>query len=383
MFFYGLLNFQLAIGVALWGTATWVSESRDRPVVATVSGISFALVSFFFHIFGFCFFALLIGCSELAALIQRGLGNVAARRLALARMLTVVVTLLPPLILYFASPFADVTGDLQWETPVEKLFNFFAPVSGPFSIVVASALLLTVLFWAVRGHLRVAPLGWLCMPVLLVIYLVLPFAAKGGYLIDARVPVLLGFTLFAITMPSDLNRREGALLLVALSALFLMRIGRIAQIWIGSQQDIVDVRQVLTPVTAGSRVLSVQAYPDHRGYWHLTAFAMIDHRAYWSDAFATPGQQPVVTRPPYNASSNGGEPPDNYTSLGPFADAGTSPQPGYFLTGWPDKFEYVLLLNAEHVPDLAKVLPQHLTLLNHKGIAALFRVNHQHTTPEP
>jgi hypothetical protein len=292
--------------------------------------------------------------------------------------LNLAVTLLPPSILYFASPLAGVRGPLIWTSPTDKLLNLLVPVLGysrPFSIIVALALLLSVLFWAARGHLRVAPMAWLCIPALILIYFVLPFAARGGWVIDMRTPVLLGFTLFATTMPSDIGRREGALHVVALSILFLVRIVHITETWRTWQQDIADVREALAPVTAGSRVLSLQGDRGAFSIWHLAAFAMIDHRAFWSDAFATPSQQPVVIRAPYNASSNGGLQPDLYTSLGPFAYAATSPRPSY-LVGWPDKFDYVLLLNAEQVPDLVNLFPKYLTLLNHERFAALFRVKH-------
>src|SRR5262249_32062082 len=49
MFFLGLLDFYLAIGVALWGSAMWFSTSREQPVIATITGICFALLAFVFH----------------------------------------------------------------------------------------------------------------------------------------------------------------------------------------------------------------------------------------------------------------------------------------------------------------------------------------------
>jgi hypothetical protein len=395
MFLVGLLNFQLAIGVALWGAATWISASRGYPVFAAVAGACFALVSFVFHIFGFCFFALLIGSSELVTIIQRRLGGVAAWRFALQRAIVVLIILLPPSILYLLSQFAGASGPLFWEPPIRKLFLLLVPVLGysrRISIAVALALLLGALFWAWRGRLRVAPLAWFCVPALLFIYLVLPFSAKGGFYIDTRVPVMLAFTLFATTTPSDISEREGVLHGAVLLAFFVLQMAHITDTWLGSRQDVADVRQVLMPVTPGSRVLSVNASqgndaatPSYRyrilpfvpGYLHFAAFAMIDHRAYWSDATAISGQQPITRRPPYDLSGDGDQSePLPYTLLAPFADAATSPRPSYFLAGWPDKFDYVLLLNAEQVPDLVEMLPQYLTLLDHKGIAALFRVRH-------
>jgi hypothetical protein len=397
IFLIGLLNFQLAIGIALWGAATWICASRRYPIFAAVAGACFGLTSFVFHLFGFCFFALLIGCSELTSIFQRRL-DIATWRLALRRAIVVLIVLLPPSILYFFSSFGGTGGDLVWQFPKRKLFLLLVPVLGysrPISIIIACALLLIALFWAGRCQLRVAPLAWLCIPVLLLIYLILPLGAKGGFWIDTRIPVMLGFTLFATTMPSDISQGRGILPAALLLALFVMRMAYITNTWLASRQDIADVRQVLMLVTPGSRVLSVEASPPYQdigvvmpryrfaatglppAYSHFAAFVMIDRRAYWADAFAIPSQQPIIRRPPYDLSGDGGlSPPPDYTLLAPFADAATSPQPPYYLTGWPDKFDYVLLLNAEQVPDLIKVLPQRLTLLDHKGIAALFRVRH-------
>src|SRR5262249_5529864 len=126
-------------------------------------------------------------------------------------------------------------------------------------------------------------------------------------------------------------------------ALFVIRMAYITDLWLESRQDIADVRQVLMPITPGSRVLSVEASryesnhavtPRYRtvavglpprtiaAYWHFAAFALIDHRAYWSDGFAIPGQQPVLIRPPYNLSGDGGvSAPPLFQSLPFFADA--------------------------------------------------------------
>jgi hypothetical protein len=396
MFLIGLLNFQLGVGVALWGAATWISMSRRYPVFATVVGTCFALMAFAFHVFGFCFFALLVGSSELVAMIQRRLGGIEDWRLDLRRVIAVLVILLPPSILYVLSPIAGANGPLVWHHKIQKLILLFVPVLGSsrlISIAIALALLLSALFWAARGRLQVAPLAWLCVPALLFIYLVLPNAWKGGWEIDTRIPVMLGFTVFATTMPSGIGYRESILHAAVLLVLFVIHMAYLTDIWLESRQDIADVRQVLMPITPGSRVLSVEANPYYRNYpatpryriiaapgeaaayWHFAAFALIDHRAYWSDAFAIPGQQPVLRRPPYNLSGDGGtSPPPLLQSLPLFADAANSPAPSYYLAGWPDKFDYVLVLNADKVPDLGEVMPLHLTLLDHRGFAALFRV---------
>lgn len=389
MFLIGLLNFQIAVGVALWGAAAWVTISPRRAAVAALIGAVFALVAFVCHLFGFCFFALLISCAELAAIKRRGLRSPAMRRLALGRSMAVTATLFPPLVLYAASPLAPISRHMSWQGTKLKLLLLLVPVLGYsllLSLMIAVALCVVVLAWVVRHRLRVAPLAWAAVPLLLLAYAVLPVGAKGGYLIDARIPMLLGFMPFATAMPYRLCRRGAIAAALVLSMLAVGQMAYITYVWTGSRQDIADVRHVLASVTPGSRVRMV--YGDDgrapawrskiasylpNAWWHYAAFALIDHRAYWSDAFTVPAQQPVVAQPPYNASGDDGV-PDNATALGPYADATTAPDPASSLAGWPGKFDYVLLLHAEAVPYLSTLLPRYLELLDHQGFAALYKV---------
>ena len=202
-------------------------------------------------------------------------------------------------------------------------------------------------------------------------------------------------------MPYRLGRRGAIAAALVLSVLFVGRMAHITDVWAGSRQDVADVRSVLAPVTAGSRVLTVYMHefrmPESwrdalidlaesrdatpgfpyaiASWWHYAAFALIDHRAYWSDAFTLPGQQPLITLPPYNASGDGGaKSPYDATTLGPYADALTAPDPASYLAGWPEKIDYVLLLNAAASSDLATLLPRYLVLLDHQGFAALYKV---------
>ncbi len=399
MFLSGSLNFQLASGVALWGAAAWVAMSGRHLVGAIVLGAVFALLAFVCHLFGFGFFAVLIGSAELAAIHRRGLGDAAGRRFALGHALAVAAALAPCVVLYLVSPFAKAGGAVIWQSVRLKLFLFLVPVLGYArleSYAVAAVLAGMVLIWAVRGRFRMAPAIWIAVPVLLAAYAVLPVGAKGGYWIDTRIPVLLGFLLFALTLPDRLPRRQAVLATVVLASVFAGRMAYITTVWAGSRQDVADVRQVLARVGPGSRVLVVDADPQqHRweagtipasrvaahgmatAYWHYGAFALIDRRAFWSNAFAEPGQQPIVTLSPYDASGDGGfAPPHDVALLGANATASPSRDPAALLAGWPGRFDYVLVLGADPGPEVDGLLPDRLGLLAHDGIAALFVVRH-------
>jgi hypothetical protein len=391
MFLIGVLNFQIAVGVALWGAACWLLLAERRLWLAWLTGAGIALAAFFCHLFGFAFYALLIGCAELARIDQRGLRDAGARRFALIRCGAVLGVVIVPVVLYLAAPFAAAGGEVYWQSPGKKFDLFLVPLlaySRPAALVAAAAIAIPLMVWGWQRRLRVAPLAVYAAPLLLMAYAMLPVGAKGGYWIDTRVPVLLGFLLFACVAPHDLPRWQGRLAAAVLAGLFVLRMASITLIWRDAQQEIEDARRVLRLVTPGSRVLVVDGNrlkdPDTLGvaaahgfggvYRHYGAFAFIDRRAFWSDAFALAGQQPVVERPPYDQSGDGGlRPPRPYTRLVGAIDA-PSRNPAHFMDGWLKKEDDVLLLDAEALRDPAGLLPQYMTPIAQSATAILFAV---------
>jgi hypothetical protein len=391
MFLIGVLNFQIAVGVALWGVACWLALADRSLWLASLTGALFAIGAFICHLFGFAFYALLIGCAELAQIDQRGLRDPASRRFAAARCLAALGAVIAPVLLYLAAPFAAAGGEIYWQSPGKKFDFLLVPLlaySRPLALVAAGAIALPLAVWALRRRLRVARLALYAAPLLFMAYAWLPVGAKGGYWIDTRVPVLLGFLLFACVVPRDLPRWQARLAAVVLGSLFIARMTSITLIWIAAQPEIADVRRVLQPVTPGSRVLVVDG---NRGkdpltlgaaaahgfggvYRHYGAFAFIDRRAFWSDAFALPGQQPVAELEPYNHSGDGGAlPPRPYTRLVAAASA-PSADTTEFMQGWASKEDFVLLLDAQALPDAAALLPRYLRPLAQSSTAILFAV---------
>ena len=385
MFLLGFVNFQIAIGLGLWGAACWVALA-DRPVSQIVAGAAFALVAFICHLYGFIYFAVIVGCFELAEVARGG-------RAFLRRAVALGAALVLPAGLYFATSFSGAGGPVVWQDISRKLLYLLTPVltySRSLALLVGGVLLLALLAWAARRRLSVAPVGWFAVPLLLLLSAVLPVGAKGAYWIDTRIPLLLALVLFAVTMPR-LRRREAILATLVLGMLFAGRMAYIASVWRGAALDVRDVRTVLAAVDPGRRLLTVEANPTlHQpdggtprsrvlgpgfplAYWHYGALALLDRHAFWADAFTLPGQQPMLALPPYSASTDGGvSSPRDYTALEAYA-RGDATDPAY-LAGWPAKFDYVLLLNAEAVPNLALVLPDRLDLVAHRGGAALYRV---------
>jgi hypothetical protein len=104
LFLMGLMNFQVAIGVAMWAAAAWIRYRESHPVAAIISAILLAPAIFLFHMFGFCFYMLLIGSYEFFIIFEKRLQSWGDVRYAAMRSSALVAALIVPTILYSASP---------------------------------------------------------------------------------------------------------------------------------------------------------------------------------------------------------------------------------------------------------------------------------------
>jgi hypothetical protein len=395
LFLMGLMNFQLAIGIAMWAAAAWIRYRETHPIPTIASAVLLGPFIFFFHLFGFCFYLLLIGSYEFFILFERRLQTWADVRYAARRASAVALVMLLPGFLYTRSPLEKMSFSPEWLSLPKKLYFAFDSIMEYYSLfdfLLASSLLAFVIYCVINGRARISKAALICCTALLCVYLVTPEAFKGVHLVDARLPVMLGFMLFAGFMPKGLTPQESRAVVALLAVLFVARIALITEVWTHSQRDIADLRQVIQPITPGSRVLTADVIyhdnpdwylsmplsrrlPDFSStYWHIASFVLLDRHAFWPTIFAEESQQPIAVNEPYRELTNGGNAPPNYIYLAtprvPDSELAKFPS----LIDWQQKFDYVLLLNAEGAPKLENFLSKKLQLVNRQGIAALFRI---------
>jgi hypothetical protein len=101
---------------------------------------------------------------------------------------------------------------------------------------------------------------------------------------------------------------------------------------------------------------------------------LLDRHAFWPNIFAEESQQPIAIQEPYRDLEAVRSPPLHYTDLAMSQVPPIELEHFPYLTGWKDKFDYVLVLNAEGAPDLDHFLPNQLQLVDRQGIAALFKI---------
>jgi hypothetical protein len=211
---------------------------------------------------------------------------------------------------------------------------------------------------------------------------------KSGTFVDVRLPLVMVLMVFAGFAPR-LSPRS-AMALVAGGAVFLIvRTGYVAAVWHAHGEDLAELRAAYAPVEAGAKVLVASAAdvasPDYlaaepagrripglfRTDEHLAGLMLIERHAFWPHLFADPRQQPLAALPPYAALADplGELPSVRQLAVDTAAGAGQSP----YLADWPQKFDYVLLLDAGAI-DAAALRPDRLQLLNRSDMATLYRV---------
>jgi hypothetical protein len=395
LFLMGFMNFELSIGIAMWGAAAWIRYREQNVAAAVVSAIILAPIVFFFHLFGFCFYALLVGSYEFFVVFEKGLRTRSDARYAARRALAFGLAMVIPALLYRASPLEKVSFSPAWVSLPRKLYIAFDSIleySSLFDLLIAASLVAFVVFCLMNGRARISKAGLICGTALLCVYLVTPVSFKGVYFVDTRLPVMLGFMVFAGFMPRGLNYRERSVSVAFFIILFVARVALITNVWVDSQRDLTDLRQTIASVIPGSRVLAADVkYIDNPDwysnmplcrrlpevaptYWHLASFVLLDRHAFWTNIFAEESQQPIAINEPYRELEAIRSSPLNYTDLTmsqvPEEELAHFP----YLADWKEKFDYVLVLNAEGAPGLDHFLPNQLQLVDRQGIAALFKI---------
>jgi hypothetical protein len=173
--------------------------------------------------------------------------------------------------------------------------------------------------------------------------------------------------------------------------IIVVKVAILGVVWLQSEKDVAAVRAVVSEIPPGSRVLLSHVWTDVKDsplaslsfssrripwvvetYMHFAAFVLLDRHAFWSHVFAAESQQPIRVAPKYRESWAGefAPFPEDYRTL----EASRLGSPYPHLRRWETKFDYVLVLNADHAAELTMFLPQFLEFRGQVGIAALFSV---------
>lgn len=244
-FLVGLLDFTIAIGCTMLGAAAWI-RWRDRAPLQMAAVAFLAVVILYTHALGLYFLVLIIGGFEVHE--ARRTGKRAAffahaAKLALAELPVGLLFVHERFTFNGSSP-AAIAHTMWWtlakfdplQAAVGAGADFFTYDTG-IDLLILMAVAAAFAALALAGKLS---FSWLTV-ITAILMLAYPFASGGtadADWIDARLPVLAGFLLFAGITPKRLGRRETAVLVVAFAALIVARIGVISIAWQGQNADL-------------------------------------------------------------------------------------------------------------------------------------------------
>jgi hypothetical protein len=361
VFLMGFMSFLLSLGLAFAGAALWLwLRRRGHFWLSAAAGAAVMAATFICHLFGMAVMALLIGAREGEDLIAlwRKTGRPpyaeAARRAAL-----LALTLCPAAILFLSCGLASSpTAPHGWDASHKAwdIFTAFMSYSRPLTLLTGIfTFAVVILGW--RGA-SFAPGARLALAVAAVVYVLEPNALQTGSFVDLRVGLILGLLLFAGFQPR-IAPRQALVCALAIAALIGGRVGDIALRWAHHRADLSDVRGAIAAIPPGARVLVARGpgggpAPAERllpGIYetdgHVSALIAIERKAFWPLMFADPRQQPLVILPPYSALAAPLSEPVSWPALAKSSFNAEDLAGVGDLSRWRQRFDYVLLLDAE------------------------------------
>ncbi len=317
-FMWGFFNYYFAAGLALVAFAAWIA-SRAWNVSARVASFALIVIAIYFaHVFGAALFLLMIGCYEMVRFAERKRFTV---RAALDAFWPITAIALPVVIafLFFKPSGTDNHTAFNLLDTLHDRFEALMAVSFDRPAYVTLAALIGFLaFAAWRGwitfHRRMLPL----LAVLVVLTVLMPEEAMGGWGVDLRLPAVVGALLFASARLRLPTPGEVALAAAGLGAVIFSS-ATLAGNWRYYDVRFHEFREATGDLPRGVRLMTVLdgdaiGKASDQPFWHLAEFAVIDRAAFTPLLFTTKGQHVVRLAPGLEhsaaASAQQGSPPD-------------------------------------------------------------------------
>jgi hypothetical protein len=313
VFLWGLSNYLFTLGLVLWALAGWV-HFRGRSAAFRVPLFSaIALVLFIFHLHAFGVYALAIGGYELARLDWRSRDLRAnIRELALSAAQFVI----PVLLFVLLSPTSDYTHAFVYPSNLIKhkfrgFHHLFYNYNLWFDRIVFVVLTLGFLALLVLRRVAIHPQMRLPLAFLLLAFVLLPATLFDTDFVDYRLPLAFVMILIASTRIDALGVPFGKAVAVALLALFLVRMGVIAEQWYSFErvyQTFLDVIEEKLPegatmVTIATRMPEYHSEFNRPQLFYVSALAIIKKQVFDPsfEEFAHPGKHSVRLKEEYQA----------------------------------------------------------------------------------
>lgn len=355
---YGMMNYLLGVGLAMWGLAVWVAIRGRSILLRLVVSAVFCFLLYVCHLYAVGLYGLAIGSYELWAWSRRGFRF---DKTLLLDLVVLIVPVLPLVPLLMRSSTWGLVKEAAWDSQskidgLELVFRTYVDTHD----LALMALGGVALAWALKrgvlsAHGAAAPLAGLGFAV----FLAMPYTLFGSEMADQRMPVALLLMLvgFVHLDPEDKWFKAGFLALVVGFA--GLRVADVSSHWQRIGAIYTDLRASLVSVPRGSKILvSVADEPKgtetaQTSISHAPCLAMIERSALVSTAFTVKGKQIMTVRPAFHdrVDTEDGEPPRVSQLVAASYVLDENAPRDHFWDKWTVEDDYVVVLYTEREAD--------------------------------
>ena len=354
IFLFGMMNFLLGVGLAMWGLAVWIGL-RERAIAARMAvSAAFCVVLFVCHLYAVGLYGLAIGSYELW---EWGRRRFRFDRRLVVELAVLIVPVLPLVPLLMGSSTWGLVADYSWnpESKIDGLALVFRTYHDTHDLTVMGLGFLAVAYGMHRGLLSVHGAFFPLAVFGFLVFMAMPYTLFGSEMADQRMPVSLLLMLigFVHLDPEDKWSKAGFLMLVVGFA--VVRVGDVTLQWsrIGRIYD--EVRASVADLPKGAKILVAHA-DDPRGSQaeldaisHAPCLAMIERSALVSTAFTVKGKQIMSVRPAFHAQVDtaDGEPPRvSQLVAANYVREDEAPRT-HFWDEWTNEHDFLFVLGTE------------------------------------
>ena len=376
-FTWGFVNFEFGLGVALWGTAAYLTVAERAWPVRFVVNAVFVAALFAAHFFSLGVYGATLGIYELWRACDRKVPyRDAALRLA---VLAVPALALFGVMQLTAGSIGSEGTAWFFEFKPLWLFRIMNGYNLTVSAATALALLALLYFAARRGVLKLEPAGvWLAIGFAL-LYLAIPSKLLGTSFADQRVIPAAALIIPAFCSLSLPSRRWTIAALTAVTGITLANLAVVLTVWLSYRADYASIIASFHKIERGSLLLVASRgegedppFADLTQYPMFYAPTLAVHyaNAFVPNLFTEVGKQPVQARAAVRrlAIPYGGPVPIRV--LAAIAAGQTPSGIPPFIRTWYRDYDYLYVLG----PGAANPLPDLLEELDRSARFVLYKI---------
>jgi hypothetical protein len=347
---YGFMNYILALNLAIACSAVWIinGNTLKKAIIFNIITSVICLV----HLFGIGIYAILVAGHEVREILANR--DFSAR--GFLRRLPATLQFVAPAFIFLTSSTSGAAHRIKLSGLYHKAIALYSVVDlGEPTVSLATGAFLAVIIIGLflRRQMTFNEAGTISLLMMAVVFVFMPFTLFGSGFADYRLPLAMALSFFALTQPTGVSVRGGAVIMIGAATFALWRSLFLMGEWQMASARYAELKGAfIEHIPRGARIFAVLAEEDSTMRFarrppvgHFSLLAVNSNDAFVPSIFAEPGKQIVSVRPIFQPLLH--------------------PGPGMPLYGDPDPLVWSNVVNYDYVvlyarSPLRRAVPTHL-----------------------